>query len=969
MARTWTALLTLWCAVQVHTQTTAPSTTVEPPIHQQTCQGETLHIECPPKRIIDVYVATYAALPTPGSSGEGPAYGVSYTEPPGRSDAEMVQDCTGPVYNRSCRFENALQVVKKHCDGKWRCGVSVGEETFGYVCPETEKQLKVTYRCIPAEVARACENRSLQIGCEVGRIHVTYANYGRTSATICPEGPGTDNTECISERSQEIVSRRCNGKRLCTVPATNGVFTDPCRNTAKYLEVMYLCLREGMANTTVTVTPTETYRPSPAQITLENTTVSASTVSTTQLTTTTMATPRYCAEDLVETATGPPVIFPRTEAGTFAYSQERCASPSGNGKPHATRYCRENRDGTVAWDPPIFLICDVGLGDLSQTTVTSQTAVTVATELQVITTQSETLTSDEVTTTSVLIQEIVSASPTEQVGDSLLTTVDNLMSANATVLKQSQQERQGPTRVAQALERFADTVTLTERKYTTVRPAVALQAVDVSLEELDMGQGFSFSTSGNKTDSLASGSVSSFTTASRAGSPQNTDISITLPTNLSSALQINNTADVRVSYILYNDSSLFIDPSQGPVGSRIIGSKLAGLQVKDLTKPVVITLTPLEDISPEDIETVRCVFWDFEAEAGQGAWSSEGCEYKGEENGVYTCEVYHLTNFAAFFDLHGSGFGVHETPLQVITIVGCAISIVGLVLTLLSFIITRKYNRRTTGVHARIQRMVLINLCVTLLAILIIFLAGINQTGSPIGCTVVTALLHYFLLAALIWMAMEAINIYLAAVMVFEQYVTRNFIPKAAALAYGFPFIAMILTVGPSSLYEYRNTNYCWLAQMPLIYAFLLPAGVILLFNLVLFCIILYNLAKRERKQIKLTGSKKDESDPKWIVRQLRRAVSLLVLFGLTWMFGFFVINDTRIVFAYLFCIFNTLQGLFIFIFHCVLREDVQKWWDKVYCKGRKKDRYIVKRSTFSSSTGRTPERIHLNVTPTTSRA
>ncbi|CAH1249412.1 ADGRL3 [Branchiostoma lanceolatum] len=814
-----------------------------------------------------------------------------------------------------------------------------------------------------AEVARACENRSLQIQCDVGRIHVTHANYGRTSATICPGGPGVSNTECISEGSQEVVSRRCNGRRLCTVPATNGVFGDPCQNTAKYLEVMYLCL-EGMMNTTAS------YGPTPAPITLENTTVSTTQITTTtQLSTTTIERQRYCAEDLLETATGPPVIFPRTEAGTFAFSQGRCASPSGNGKPHATRYCRENPDGSVEWDHPVFLVCDVGLGNLSQTTVTLQTAVTVATELQVITTQSETLTPDEVTTTSVLIQEIVSASPTEQVGDSLLTTIDNLMRVNATVLKQSQQERQGPTRVAKALEMFADTMTLTEGKYTTVRPSVALQAVDVSLEALDMGQGFAFLPSGNKSNSLSAGSVSGFTTAGRAGSPQNTDISITLPTNLSRMLQINNTADVRVSYILYNDSSLFIDPSQGPVGSRVIGSNIAGVPVNDLTKPVVIKIKPLEDFSPEEVEAVRCVFWDFEAEAGKGAWSSEGCEYKGEENGLYTCEVYHLTNFAAFFDLHGSGFGVHETPLQVITIVGCAVSIVGLVLTLLSFIITRKYNRRVTGVHARIQKMVLINLCVTLLAILIIFLAGINQTGSPIGCTVVTALLHYFLLAALIWMAMEAINIYLAAVMVFEQYVTRNFIPKAAALAYGFPFLAMILTVGPSSLYEYRNSNYCWLAQMPLIYAFLLPAGVVLLFNLVLFCIILYNLAKRERKQIKLTGSKKDESDPKWIVRQLRRAFSLLVLFGLTWMFGFFVINDTRIVFAYLFCIFNTLQGLFIFIFHCVLREDVQKWWDKVYCRGRKKDRYIVKRSTFSSSTGRTPERIHLNVTPTSSRA
>lgn len=52
-------------------------------------------------------------------------------------------------------------------------------------------------------------------------------------------------------------------------------------------------------------------------------------------------------------------------------------------------------------------------------------------------------------------------------------------------------------------------------------------------------------------------------------------------------------------------------------------------------------------------------------------------------------------------------------------------------------------------------------------------------------------------------------------------------------------------------------------------------------------------------------------------------AFALLCLLGLTWSFGLFFLNESSIVMAYLFTIFNTLQGMFIFIFHCLLQKKV----------------------------------------------
>ncbi len=65
--------------------------------------------------------------------------------------------------------------------------------------------------------------------------------------------------------------------------------------------------------------------------------------------------------------------------------------------------------------------------------------------------------------------------------------------------------------------------------------------------------------------------------------------------------------------------------------------------------------------------------------------------------------------------------------------------------------------------------------------------------------------------------------------------------------------------------------------------------------------------------------------------RQLFKAtVILLPLLGLTWVFGLLSVNSSTIVFAWLFSIFNSLQGLFVFIFH-VLRSEKVLCYTHVY--------------------------------------
>ena len=54
---------------------------------------------------------------------------------------------------------------------------------------------------------------------------------------------------------------------------------------------------------------------------------------------------------------------------------------------------------------------------------------------------------------------------------------------------------------------------------------------------------------------------------------------------------------------------------------------------------------------------------------------------------------------------------------------------------------------------------------------------------------------------------------------------------------------------------------------------------------------------------------------------------------GLTWLFAFFAIDGAAIVMQFLFCIFNSLQGFFIFIFLNIREKPVRQAWAKLCCR------------------------------------
>ena len=108
--------------------------------------------------------------------------------------------------------------------------------------------------------------------------------------------------------------------------------------------------------------------------------------------------------------------------------------------------------------------------------------------------------------------------------------------------------------------------------------------------------------------------------------------------------------------------------------------------------------------------------------------------------------------------------------------------------------------------------------------------------------------------------------------------------------------------------------------------AFVAPVVFVMFVNTITFSLIMYKLAMRPPN----TADSDRSSEG---LLKIKRAFGILILVGITWLFGFFAVADARLVFHYLFAICNSLQGFSIFVFYCVIQRKVREcWWALLTC-------------------------------------
>lgn len=114
--------------------------------------------------------------------------------------------------------------------------------------------------------------------------------------------------------------------------------------------------------------------------------------------------------------------------------------------------------------------------------------------------------------------------------------------------------------------------------------------------------------------------------------------------------------------------------------------------------------------------------------------------------------------------------------------------------------------------------------------------------------------------------------------------------------------------------------------------AFLAPACLILLVNCVIFTIVTKVLLNTK-------SNGKVGSESGITAAQVRGAMTVMVLLGITWVFGTFAIGEAKLPFAYIFCIANSLQGFLIFIIRCLHYKEARAAWYQLITTGTFKKR------------------------------
>ncbi|XP_066229201.1 adhesion G-protein coupled receptor G6 isoform X1 [Saccopteryx leptura] len=390
----------------------------------------------------------------------------------------------------------------------------------------------------------------------------------------------------------------------------------------------------------------------------------------------------------------------------------------------------------------------------------------------------------------------------------------------------------------------------------------------------------------------------------------------------------------RAQFTFFYKTGLFhdVETKKGTLVSYVMACSIGNVTIQNLKDPVRIKIKHTKN---QTRPNVTCAFWDLNKNESSGFWNTSGCvAHRDSDADETVCLCNHLTHFGVLMDLEINASQIDATNAQLLTIItyiGCGISAICSAATLLTYVAFEKLRRDYPS-------KILMNLSTALLFLNLSFLLNSWVTSFHLEglCTAMAALLHFFLLATFTWMGLEAIHMYIALVKVFNTYI-RRYILKFCIVGWGLPaFIVSIVLASRNRNEVYREQSYgregdnlCWIKDRTVFYVTVVGYfGVVFFLNVAMFIVVMVQICGRNGKRSNRTLREE-------VLRNLRSVVSLTFLLGMTWGFAFFNWGPLRIPSMYLFSIFNSLQGLFIFIFHCAMKENVQKQWRRHLCCGK----------------------------------
>ncbi|NP_001356058.1 adhesion G-protein coupled receptor G6 isoform 2 precursor [Danio rerio] len=584
---------------------------------------------------------------------------------------------------------------------------------------------------------------------------------------------------------------------------------------------------------------------------------------------------------------------------------------------NASRTCMINRDNyTSFWALPDRGNCT----NITSITVSQENAMDVAVQLADISNNG--LSKEELTQVVTKVMELVNiAKINATLASTVVTIISNVMVSSEDAQKDaSETALKAVDELVQKIEFDGPSLTISSKNLV-----VGVSALDTT----------------NFNGSTLSAFIATNTTDPQIdfdSEAHNALAVVTLPPTLLQNLSLSQIEKVsRINFMFFGRTGLFQDHQNNglTLNSYVVASSVGNFTIKNLQDPVRIEIAHLEyqkDPNPQ------CVFWDFNLQNYSGGWNSDGCKVGSDSNSNRTvCLCNHLTHFGILMDVSRAAELIDEKNNRVltfITYIGCGISAIFSAATLLTYIAFEKLRRDYPS-------KILMNLSTSLLFLNMVFLLDGWLASYEIKelCVTVAVFLHFFLLTSFTWMGLESIHMYIALVKVFNTYI-RRYILKFCIVGWGVPaaIVGIVLAVSKDSYGKnyygkgkdgQGTSEFCWILNPVVFYVTCVAYfSIIFLMNVAMFIVVMIQICGRN-------GKRSNRTLREDILRNLRSVVSLTFLLGMTWGFAFFAWGPVSLAFMYLFTIFNSLQGLFIFVFHCALKENVQKQWRRYLCCGK----------------------------------
>ncbi|XP_054907233.1 adhesion G-protein coupled receptor G4 [Poeciliopsis prolifica] len=593
----------------------------------------------------------------------------------------------------------------------------------------------------------------------------------------------------------------------------------------------------------------------------------------------------------------------------------------------ATRLCKLSQQ--THWMEPNLEDCPPvveTIADLDHVEVTPENAFDVLKMIKDLMRNHSSLVYKELVTVLNKLKVIIRVSVvTPDLGQALINAISNILESDSNL---------GPftNTILNLTEEVGDKMVGYKGSYTLGARAVAISVVDVAPGQFtSLSFGVLSDWSGNKPEIFINRNPSDGTVAF-----------ISLPSILQNNFPQNglNQNQPRIQFQFYANPLLFkyqVNEKEPFLNTFVVSASVsnASSPIKDLHEEVQVMLLHLQSSAHD--RQVQCVYWNFNKNNGHGGWDDHGCRKYNSTADYTTCLCDHLTHFGVLLDVARTQLDpLHEHILTIITYVGSGVSSLFLGITILTYIAFEKLRRDYPS-------QILINLSLALLGLNLMFLVNswLSSWSVDSLCVAAAALLHYFLLASFTWMGLEAVNMYFALVKVFNVYVP-SYILKFCALGWGIPLVICVVVLivnrdaygsfSGNAEYAFQpldnSDNFCWLQDNVTYYVSVIAyAGLIFLFNIGVFVVVLIQI--RRMRFNSPAGTRRG------VLQDLKGAASLTFLLGLTWTVGFFTWTPARVVLLYLFAGLNTLQGLFVFLFHCLMKENVRTQWRIYLCFGR----------------------------------